>query len=163
MQEPQLTINDLNEDLRTKLLQLEKAFHTCKLKNDPVNKFFHSSNIMNLLNYVDKHTKVNSTSNQTPLGRQTRQFVIEFMCKAFDISRETLLATLNRVQIQYINNIIQSQLGILKQGIDEEMPRQLAKYKLVFDEYLRNKSAEASQITSDAEKKKFAPRNLLNY
>ncbi len=151
-----MTPNDLSENLRLKLAHLEKLFATFKQTKEPINKFFDSPKASQLIYSVDSQTKV---TTQTKNCRQARDLVLDILRRTFEIPREALLEALLRIRSQHTRNLIQNKLVILRKEIDDEMPKQLAKYKQAFDEYLRTKATyeTALQANSESEKKKIAP------
>ncbi len=155
IQKPKV-LNDLSEDLRLKLENLEKLFTAFKQTNEPISKFFDQAKSSNIIYNIDAQTKVTAHSKNC---RQTRDLVLDVMSKTLEITRDRLLEGLQRIRIKHINNVIQNKINILKRDIDDEMPKQIAKYKQAFDEYIKSKAVyeAALQANSDIEKKKILP------
>ena len=167
-QQQQLTITakDLSEELQNKLLAIEKHYHNFKHKNNnKLNDFLKLPVVIQLIHSIDNLTRVTvSANNQTK--KQTREFTLEFLAKTFEVTRDIVLRILNQIRTSHAENSIKEKLALLKKAIDEEMPKQLAKYKQAQEEFVRNKNlAESSGGNpQESDKKKLnAPRKKFEW
>lgn len=158
-----ITINDISEELHNKLTYLDNAFKT---SGDTSNKFFESQKTNQLIHSIDNMTRITSQNSNVKNVRSIRDFTLEFLCKLFEITRDTLLRTLNQIRTQHIGNQIKNKITMLKKVIDEEMPKQINKHIQAQEEHLKNKAAfEAIQQAAGAEvdKKKINPPRIENF
>ena len=167
-QQQQLTITakDLSEELQNKLLAVEKHFHNFKHKNNnKLNDFLKLPVVIQLIHSIDNLTRVTvSVNNQTK--KQTREFTLEFLSKTFEVTRDIVLRILNQIRTSHTENSIKEKLALLKKAIDEEMPKQLAKYKQAQEEFVRSKNLTESVggTPQDGDKKKLnAPRKKFEW
>jgi hypothetical protein len=152
-----LTLSEISEPLRNKLTLLDKNFQLFKAKNEPTDNFFASPKISQLIHSVDSLTKITATNSQNKLARQSRDFTLEFLSSKFEMTRDLLLKRISLIRSQHTTNQVANKIALLKKAIEEEMPKQFAKYKQMCDEYLRQRAATFVSSDANAEKKPSAP------
>ena len=168
-----ITLADLDDTIRNYLIQLDKDYQTFKQRNDsPKEKFFESRKITLLIWSTDNECKQNIVNNRNKQQlyqkhSEIKNFVINHMSRIFEMQRPAFIRILNQALINQKEYFIKEKITLLKNAIDEEMPKQQAKYKKVYDEYIRNKSIlEVSNnglSNADQQKKLNAPRKKFEW
>ena len=165
-----ITMSDLDDSMRSNLLTLEKEYQLFKQRNDPSKeKFFELKKIATLIWTVDTTLRQNITNNATNKVLQKKcfdikNFSIDFMSKSFELQRPQFIRILNQILTNQREILIKEKMNLLKKAIDDEMPKQQAKFKITYDEYLRHKSlVEASNVDANEKKKLNAPRKRFEW
>lgn len=154
--EASLTLGEVSEPLRNKLVFLESSFQQFKAKNERAENFFALPKISQLIHSVDSLTKLTANNSQNRMAQQTRRFTLEFLCSSFGVTRDTLLKRLSLIKRQHLSAQVTNKTAQLKKAVEEEMPKQLPKYKQMCDDYLRQRAAASADPGAD--KKLSAPR-----
>ena len=92
------------------------------------------------------------------LARQTRELTVEYLGRAFEMPRDSLLRQLGAVRSQHASAQVGLKIGQLRKAVEEEMVRQAAAYKHMCDEYLRQRNASSEP---GADKKLTSPRKSV--
>lgn len=156
---PQFSLNDLTEDLKTKLLNLKKEFLIYKQKQD-VGKFLENAQIQNMIYSVD----VSVRNTKSPNLARLRDFCIGNLAESFEMSKDFFQkkysTIVNQIRTRNFENSLKNKIGELKREIETEMPKNYDKYTRLMNEFNKTKSNEQNE---EIRKKMNPPRKKFEF
>ena len=155
-QTPQ-SLNELNEELRNKLVNFEKLVASYKQKND-VSKIFENNQVNNSIYLIDgaiRNCSQNTGSNlNRSFNNKIKDFCVGYLAKMLDINLDDFSRKYEQIASEYrirnLENNLRNKLIDLKKEVDVQME----KCKDTFNKSYENYRNELMRIQSDVDRQK---------
>jgi hypothetical protein len=158
------SFNDLDEKIKSNLNLVEREYQLFKNRSGSEiikEKFFETKKIQMLIYSIDQECRSNISRNTNKMLTKKlidiKNYVIDFMARSFEMQRPIFIRILNQILLQQREQLITEKIALLKKAIDDEMPKQLAKFKKTYDDFIRLKAQIEASGEQNAEKKKLNP------
>ncbi len=156
--------NDLDEKIKSNLNLVEREYQLFKNRSGSEiikEKFFETKKIQMLIYSIDQECRSNISRNTNKMLTKKlidiKNYVIDYMARSFEMQRPIFIRILNQILLQQREQLITEKIALLKKAIDDEMPKQLAKFKKTYDDFIRLKAQIEASGEQNAEKKKLNP------
>lgn len=156
---PQFTLNNLNEELKTKILNLKKQYLFFKEKQE-VSKFLENPGVQNLIYSLDLSVRNSNVENLS----KHRDLCVGILAKNFEMNKDHFgnmyNIIINQIRTRNVENNLKNKINELKDEIQKEMPKNIDKYTRLLEEYNKNKSNEQNE---ENRKKMNPPRKKFEF
>jgi hypothetical protein len=151
------SLNELNEELRNKLVNFEKLVANYKQKND-MSKIFENNHVNNSIYLIDgaiRNCSQNTGSNlNRSFNNKIKDFCVSYLAKMLDINLDDFSRKYEQVASEYrirnLENNLRNKLVDLKKEVDVQME----KCKETFNKSYDNYKSELIRIQNDVDRQK---------